>query len=91
MADRIQSMRTKLVQQLLEAGSTHDWSHITQQIGMFAYTGMNAEMVDELTAEKEIYMTRDGRISLAGLNDDNLQYVAEAIHAVTDGKSITTE
>jgi len=91
MAHRINSMRTKLVEELLRAGSMHDWSHITQQIGMFAYTGMNAEMVDELTAKKEIYMTRDGRISLAGLNDDNLVYVAEAIHAVTDGKRITTE
>jgi hypothetical protein len=25
-----------------------DWSHITKQIGMFAYTGLSAEVVDEL-------------------------------------------
>jgi aspartate aminotransferase len=91
MAARIQKMRTTLVEQLEEAGSTHDWSHVKQQIGMFAYTGMSTEMCDQLTAEYAIYLTRDGRISIAGLNDSNIQYVAKAIHSVTDGKSITEE
>ncbi|KAL3935461.1 MAG: hypothetical protein SGBAC_009021 [Bacillariaceae sp.] len=89
MADRILNMRTRLVEALKEAGSTHDWSHVTEQIGMFAFTGMSAEMCDQLTDEYAIYLTRDGRISIAGLNDNNLKYVAEAVHAVTDGKSIT--
>ena len=39
MASRIGSMRTKLVEVLKDVGSTHDWSHVTEQIGMFAYTG----------------------------------------------------
>ena len=89
MADRILEMRTKLVSTLKDVGSTHDWSHVTNQIGMFAYTGMSAEMCDELTSEYAIYLTRDGRISVAGLNDGNVEYVAKAVHAVTDGKSIT--
>ena len=91
MAHRIQQMRTLLVEKLAAAGSTHDWSHVTQQIGMFAFTGMSADMCDALTAEYAIYLTRDGRISLAGLNEKNIDYVAQAIHAVTDGKSITEE
>merc|ERR1712176_559501 len=49
MADRINEMRTKLVTTLKEAGSTHDWSHVSNQIGMFAYTGMSKEMCQELT------------------------------------------
>eukprot|EP00537_Pseudo-nitzschia_pungens_P001148 CAMPEP_0172367368 /NCGR_PEP_ID=MMETSP1060-20121228/20952_1 /TAXON_ID=37318 /ORGANISM="Pseudo-nitzschia pungens, Strain cf. cingulata" /LENGTH=447 /DNA_ID=CAMNT_0013091591 /DNA_START=67 /DNA_END=1410 /DNA_ORIENTATION=- len=89
MAERIQSMRSRLVETLKEVGSTHDWSHVSEQIGMFAYTGMNSEMCDELTDKYAIYLTRDGRISIAGLNDKNLEYVATAVHAVTDGKSIT--
>lgn len=90
MAERIQSMRSRLVDTLKEVGSTHDWSHISEQIGMFAYTGMSTEMCDELTNEYAIYLTRDGRISIAGLNDNNLEYVAKAVHVVTDGKSITS-
>mmetsp|Transcript_57247 Transcript_57247/g.139580 ORF Transcript_57247/g.139580 Transcript_57247/m.139580 type:complete len:445 (-) Transcript_57247:125-1459(-) len=89
MAERIQTMRAQLVVKLEEVGSTHDWSHVTEQIGMFAYTGMSAEMCDQLTDEYAIYLTKDGRISIAGLNDNNLEYVAKAVHAVTDGKSIT--
>jgi len=91
MASRIDAMRTKLTTALKEAGSTHDWSHITSQIGMFAYTGMNAEMCNKLTDDYSIFLTKDGRVSLAGLNDNNIEYVAKAIHAVTDGKAITTE
>jgi aspartate/tyrosine/aromatic aminotransferase len=47
-------------------------------------------MCDELTDKHAIYLTKDGRISIAGLNDSNLDYVAKAVHAVTDGKSITS-
>lgn len=90
MADRINAMRSRLVDALKEAGSTHDWSHVTQQIGMFAFTGMSAEMCDQLTNDYAIFLTRDGRISIAGLNDNNLEYVAKAIHAVTNGKDITS-
>ena len=91
MANRIQEMRTKLVETLRAVGSAHDWSHVTKQIGMFAYTGCNKEMCDRLTDEYAIFLTKDGRISIAGLNDSNVEYVAKAIHAVTDGKSITLD
>ena len=89
MADRIKKMRSRLVEALKAAGSTHDWSHVASQIGMFAYTGMSPDLCDKLTDEYAIFLTKDGRISIACLNDSNLQYVAEAILAVTNGKSIT--
>ena len=88
MAERIGGMRLKLREEIEAAGSTHDWSHVTDQIGMFAFTGMTADMCDELTAEHAIYLTKDGRISIAGLNAGNVATVARAIHAVTDGKAI---
>jgi aspartate aminotransferase len=90
MADRIRSMRVRLVEVLKDVGSTHDWSHVTSQIGMFAFTGMSSEMCDQLTSKYSIFLTRDGRISLAGLNEGNIEYVARAIHDVTVGKSITS-
>jgi len=90
MADRIGTSRKRLVEKLKEAGSTHDWSHVENQIGMFAYTGLTSDMCDKLTSEFFIFLTRDGRVSLAGLNENNIEYVAKAIHSVTDGKSITS-
>jgi len=83
MADRIISMRAKLVKLLKDAGSTRDWSHIVNQIGMFAFTGLTPEEVDELREKYHIYMTRNGRISVAGVNDTNIDYLAQGIHAVT--------
>ena len=38
MAERIANMRQLLVTDLKNAGSTLGWDHITQQIGMFAFT-----------------------------------------------------
>jgi aspartate aminotransferase len=89
MAIRIKKMRKRLVEALKAAGSTHDWSHVTQQIGMFAFTGLSEEMCQRLTSEYSIFLTTNGRISMAGLNESNLQYVVEAIHAVSDGKKIS--
>ncbi|OMJ84469.1 hypothetical protein SteCoe_14424 [Stentor coeruleus] len=87
MADRIISMRNALTTLLKEKGSLHDWSHITKQIGMFAYTGLHPEHCQELMDKHHIYLTMDGRISVAGLNQRNVEYVADAIETVTRFKS----
>lgn len=49
------------------------------QIGMFSFTGLTPSQVDNMTNKHNIYMTRDGRISLAGLNSANVDYLAKAI------------
>lgn len=83
MADRIIAMRQALVSHLRDKGSAHNWSHITKQIGMFAYTGLNPTQSRLLTENHHIYLTLDGRISIAGLNTRNVEYVADAIEKVT--------
>jgi aspartate aminotransferase len=83
MSDRIGQMRIQLKSKLEEAGSTKDWSHITRQIGMFCYTGLNSEQVNKLINEHHIFLTSDGRISIPGLNTSNIDYVAQCIHQVT--------
>jgi len=83
MADRILAMRTSLKESLKKSGSTKNWDHITDQIGMFCYTGMTSQQVKRLIEEFHIYCTEDGRISVAGLNSKNVQYVAQSIHEVT--------
>ena len=45
MADRIISMRSTLEKNLKQEGSTIDWSHISDQIGMFCFTGLKPEQV----------------------------------------------
>ncbi|KPJ07552.1 Aspartate aminotransferase, mitochondrial [Papilio machaon] len=83
MADRIISMRKQLREGIEKSGNPHRWEHITDQIGMFCYTGLKPEQVERLTKDFHIYLTKDGRISVAGVSSKNVQYVAEAIHKVT--------
>lgn len=45
MADRIISMRQLLRSNLAKEGSSRDWAHITDQIGMFCFTGMTPPQV----------------------------------------------
>ncbi|KAF2141258.1 uncharacterized protein K452DRAFT_287964 [Aplosporella prunicola CBS 121167] len=83
MADRIIKMRALLKKHLEELGSKHDWSHITNQIGMFAYTGLKPEQMDKLAKEHSVYATKDGRISVAGITSGNVKRLAESIYKVT--------
>ena len=39
--------------------------------------------VDKLAKDYSIYMTRNGRISMAGVNSQNVGPLSEAIHKVT--------
>ena len=56
---------------------------MTSQIGMFCFSGMSEEEVLKMRADSAVYFTNDGRISVAGLNTGNVEYVANAIHAAT--------
>jgi aspartate aminotransferase len=83
MSTRISDMRVALVENLKRLGSPHNWDHITNQIGMFAYTGLNKEQVQQVTEKYHIYLAADGRISISGLNTKNVAYVAEAFNEIT--------
>jgi aspartate aminotransferase len=83
MADRIIGVRQLLVDHLKKAGSKKDWSRITNQIGMFCYSGLTPEQVDTLAQKHHIYLTRNGRISMAGVTTKNVKYLADSMHEVS--------
>ncbi|KAI9340725.1 aspartate aminotransferase [Pilaira anomala] len=84
MADRIITMRTQLRNHLEnDFGSKKNWNHITDQIGMFCFSGMTPEQVNNIKNDWHVYLTQDGRISMAGISSANVKYLAEAIHNVT--------
>jgi aspartate aminotransferase len=80
MSNRINEMRTALRDGIIAAGSKHNWEHITNQIGMFSYTGLSAEQCDLMTKNHHIYLTRNGRISMAGVTTSNVGHLANAVH-----------
>jgi len=76
-------MRAELKNNLSKEGSTKDWSHITNQIGMFCFTGMTPAQVEKLTKDHSVYLTKDGRIAIVGITTKNVEYLAHAMHIVT--------
>jgi len=87
MANRIIEMRKELYRLLTEEFKTPGtWDHITAQIGMFSFTGLNAEQSQALIDKAHIYLTSNGRISMAGLNTKNIRYFAENLDKVVRGQ-----
>lgn len=85
MRDRIKAMRAALVEGLKAAGVEQDMGYITDQVGMFSFSGLTKDQMVRLRNEFGVYGTDTGRICVAALNDSNVGYVSESIAAVLKG------
>ncbi len=82
-------MRTLLRSHLEQLNTPGTWNHITDQIGMFSYTGLSEKVCEILINKYHIYLLKSGRISVAGINNKNVKYLAQSIKAAileADGK-----
>ncbi|CAN5467934.1 aspartate/tyrosine/aromatic aminotransferase [soil metagenome] len=79
MRDRINTMRHLFVETLNEKGVTRDFSFIAQQRGMFSFSGLNPDQVKALREKHAVYIVGSGRISVAGMTEDNMDYLCSAI------------
>ena len=82
MRVRIKEMRQKLVEGLKAAGVQRDMGFITQQIGMFSYSGLSKDQMIRLRNEFGVYGTDTGRMCVAALNSKNIDYVCSSIAKV---------
>ena len=80
--ERIKEMRQKLFATLTAKVPGRDFSYMITQRGMFSYTGLSPEQVDRLREEFGVYLVRTGRMCVAGLNNSNVEYVANSMAAV---------
>ena len=81
MSNRIMKMRTELQKHLIKKKVPGNWDHIVSQIGMFSFTGMTKAQCKTMVERFHVYMLGNGRISMAGLNTNNVEYVANAMAA----------
>ncbi|MBW3530821.1 amino acid aminotransferase [Shewanella sp. NKUCC06_TVS] len=82
MRDRINGNRAILVDKLKANGVNRDFSFIARQKGMFSFLGVAPEQVARLQKEFSIYMVGSSRISIAGISEDNVDYLAQSIAKV---------
>ena len=83
MRERIHALRQGLVEKL--AAGAPQFGFINEQAGMFSYSGLSREQVERLRDEFGIYAVGTGRICVAALNQNNLEYVAKAVATVAKG------
>ncbi len=82
MRDRINGNRNLLVEKLKQNGVVQDFSFIARQNGMFSFLGITPEQVATLKDDYSIYMVDSSRISIAGISNANVDYLAESIAKV---------
>lgn len=82
MRNRINGMRELLVKTLKAKGVPGDYSFITRQRGMFSFSGLTPEQVETLKQKYAIYIVGSGRINVAGITDQNVGPLCDAIAAV---------
>lgn len=82
MRGRLNSLRQLLVHELGERTSARDFSFIAEERGMFSFLGISREQVVRLREEFHVYMVESSRVNIAGINERNVGYVADAIAAV---------
>ncbi|QLE85536.1 aspartate/tyrosine/aromatic aminotransferase [Shewanella sp. Scap07] len=79
MRNRINGNRAMLVDQLKALGVQRDFSFIASQKGMFSFLGINPQQVAEIQTKHSVYMVDSSRISIAGIGEANVDYLAKAI------------
>lgn len=82
MRDRIRAMRQKLYDVLTRKVPGKNFDYFITQRGMFSYTGLTPEQVQRLQDEFAVYLVGSGRMCVAGLNESNIDYVADAFAEV---------
>ncbi|MEO8465599.1 MAG: amino acid aminotransferase [Gammaproteobacteria bacterium] len=82
MRNRLNGLRTLLVDKLTARKTSLDFSFIAKERGMFSFLGITKEQVIRLREEFHIYMVESSRVNIAGINHGNVDTVADAIAAV---------
>lgn len=82
MRTRLTGLREQFVARLAQACPTRDFGFISKQRGMFSRLPVSVDEAREFRAKHHIYMLDDGRINIAGLRHENLDYVAQTLASV---------
>lgn len=84
MRDRIARLRSQFVETMKTTGRGHDFSFLLDQKGMFSFSGLNPMQVDRLRNEHSIYIVGSGRINVAGMSEERMPALCDAIRAVIE-------
>jgi len=81
--NRINDLRSSLGKQLIEMGAPESLQAITKQKGMFSLLPLTGLQMDMLREKHAVYGMLNGRINIAGLKQEQVKYLAQALVDVT--------
>ncbi|KAH7267785.1 aspartate aminotransferase [Fusarium redolens] len=80
---RLRALREKLFHLLHDVHKTPgNWEIITRGTGLFSLLPLTAKQCKTLQTKYHIYLVPNGRITIPGLNERNIKYVASSIDEV---------
>ena len=82
MRNRINGLRAQFVKQIQSIGIDQDFSFIQREKGMFSFLGVDLNQVQSLVNDYSIYLVNSSRINVAGINDSNIEYLANSLATV---------
>jgi aromatic-amino-acid transaminase len=83
---RILEMRRVFTNTLREMIPERDFSFIEKQRGMFSYSGLSKEIIQELRERFHIHALDSGRICVAAMNTRNIEYLCQSIATILKEK-----
>ena len=83
MRARMIGLREKLAEAIRQRSNSTDFDFIAEHRGMFSLLGLENSVVEHLKATNGIYMIGDSRINVAGISEDRVGDLADALLAAT--------
>ena len=81
MRNRMIRLREKLSEAICSKSNSEDFDFIATHRGMFSLLGLENSVVEHLKAENGVYMIGDSRINVAGVPEDRIGDLADALLA----------
>ena len=82
MCARVKEMRRLFAKKMAEKAPNSGFAYIAEQNGMFSFLTLSAEQIESLINDHHIFMMKNGRVNMAGLTHDNIDYVTDAIASI---------
>ena len=84
MRARMTRMRKSLSSRLIAQAKKIDFRYLEKHKGMFSFLDMDKHQVQRMISEFGVYLLDSGRISVAGLSEDNIDYVVNSLLTVCE-------
>ena len=84
MQKRLLSLRTDLCAALRDETQSTDFDFIEQHKGMFSVIGFTPDQMASLKSDHGIYAVGDGRINIAGMQKQHIDYIAKSVASVAN-------